>query len=462
MAESFSNLAVLMDQAGDGAEEFTRRVIGLERYFYRRPNPNVIMVGRFRGECSASQLEAALEGLRRRHPMLGVRVVQKKEGDAYFTTKGGGRFEVLEQNGNFDEKQVLDKARQELMHRHRPDQGPLVRFILMRSPERFDLVINSHHMICDGLSLYYLLMDIHAMLSEPDTPLERREPVCVDSCLPSGACLKRGHTRLIRSINRTWEKKGIIFSDRELEELHGKYWCAETGLDIIHWKLDSDVTRVLVGRCKSEGASVHSALATAFLMAQREVQGRERYLRNISMPVSIRDRLSEDAGESFGLYYSSFKLEFKYPRQKDFWEAARAVHKHIRDKISDFNVFTILMQLRELHPTIVDSISFTRYGLLEDRLAKRLLKLEGGYTTNTGLDLSNIGVLDAPKDNERIELVNILGPMVYNEFQQKYTGVLTFRGELNFTITFCRSRVSRDTVLGLRDSVNRILSNAIQ
>ncbi|MBU4071663.1 MAG: hypothetical protein KKH41_03200 [Candidatus Thermoplasmatota archaeon] len=439
-----------------------RKVIAVERYFYKRPNPNVIMIGRFQGVISEEQLKAAISKVRKRHPLLNARIRQEKNGDAYFITESVG--EPWVQVIDFDSigvDDLLGRAVKELRTRHSTEHGPLIRFVLFRTQNGFDLLVNSHHMICDGLSLYYLIRDIFVHLSTPDrkiVPLP--EPVIVENNLPPSATLKNYYNKLILRFNKSWAKKGIIFDEADDIRLHDKFWKMEEGLNITHWNLSERQTSSLIQRCRKENISVHSALCTAFLLAQIEVQGKEPYLRNISMPVSIRNRLAAPVGEAFGLYFSSFKIKFKRPKEKSFWANALAVHEHIQQQITDKNVFTVYMQLKDLHPTLVDSISFTRYGELEDKLAKRLLRLEGDYTLNTGLDLSNLGVLEMPDNRGLLILKDIIGPCCYNEFQEKYLGVVTL-GKMYFTVTYREPVVSKSVVESLKKVAMKHLGEAV-
>jgi len=441
---------------------FERKVIALERYFYKRPNPNVIMIGRFEGAASNEQVISAISKVRKRHPLLMTRVQQEDDGNAYLRmdSVGESSIEIVE-GESFDTDELIEKALREIKVRQPLDRGPLIRFVLFRTPGRFDLLINCHHMICDGLSLYYLIRDIFVQLGNPDEDIERLpEPVIVENNLPPDAVLNNYFKRLIMRMNKSWEKKGIFFDDEAHKKLHEKFWKIEHGLKLHHWNLSEQQTASLIQMCKKEKISVHSALCTAFLIAQIEVQGKKPYLKNISMPVSVRNRLTVPVGEDFGLFFSSFKLKFKKPKKDNFWDNARAVHDYIQKEITNRNVFTIYVQLKNLHPTLVDSISYTKYGELDDKLAKRFLKLEGDYTLNTGLDISNLGALKLPEISGQLKLKSIIGPSCYNEFQEKYLGVATLGGEMHFTVTYREPVVGAGTVEKLRKVAMRELGEA--
>lgn len=52
-----------------------------------------------------------------------------------------------------------------------PESGPLVRFVLVYSPQVSDLIIFAAHAICDGIALANLVRDILICYGEPNNPL---------------------------------------------------------------------------------------------------------------------------------------------------------------------------------------------------------------------------------------------------------------------------------------------------
>lgn len=63
-----------------------RKVSNLERAFIWKPNSNVSMIIRIKGDVSEVKLRAALERVRQIHPLVGARIMFDEDHDAWFST----------------------------------------------------------------------------------------------------------------------------------------------------------------------------------------------------------------------------------------------------------------------------------------------------------------------------------------------------------------------------------------
>lgn len=440
-----------------------RRLRGIERYFYRRPNANVLMAARLKGSITVNQLEIALSKVRRRHPLLGARIIQDDQNNAWFTTEGVPELEVqvypLTSNNDW-----IHIAVEETSKFFQLDKGPLIRFILLTSHDASEIVINSHHTICDGLSLAYLLRDILLHLGDPDREIEQLPflPEIGEENLPTSASLSLPQRLGIKFINKIWERKRIFFDGEDYRRLHKTFWKENNHTAILPWELTEAETATLISRCREEKVSVHSALSTAFLLAQSEVQGKApAYIHNLSMTVNLRDRLIPPVGEALGVYFSSFRIKHKGKQNQSFWSNARKFHKRLKQKLSNKNIFEVQQQLDSLHPSLVDSLYFSKYSLLEEPFADFFLRLEGDDKINTGLDVANLGRLDFPRNYGIVQLEAIYGPSQYVDFQEKYLGVITVGGRMFFSLTFDEAIIERDTVEEIIDVALKHLGKAV-
>ena len=134
-------------------------------------------------------------------------------------------------------------------------------------------------------------------------------------------------------------------------------------------------TSVLVARCREEGVTVNSALATAFVGAQYQVQGDELCHSKIGVAGNVRDRLQRPAGEVMGFYAGVVTLKYKYDNRKSFWENARKFHRKVRPLYTNKNLFKDFLLWCYLEPAILESINFKKLGGLVPSHAKRYHKL---------------------------------------------------------------------------------------
>jgi NRPS condensation-like uncharacterized protein len=441
-----------------------RPLRGLERYFYRRPNANVIMVARIKGLITRESLFAASAELRKRYPLLGVRIALDSDGKAWFSVEGVPdiTIEVIRvSEGN--SSMWLTKASEEQQHLFPLDKGPLIRFILLQSDNSADLVINCHHSVCDGLSLVYLIRDIIRELAATENAHSPQiHPITSEHNLPEGGSLALFQRAFIWWMNRIWERKHISFDEADYQTLHRVFWQRVKGNRILSWALTNPQTTTLVSRCKSEEVSVNSAIVTAFLAAQHELQDHSLpYFGNISMPVNIRSRLTPSVGEDFGLYFSSFKTRLVYDQKYEFWRNARSIHGRVKQLLSDSSVFTLHRQMQLLNPTLIDSMYFTKYGVFQDRFARFFLRLTGDHRINTSMDISNLGRYDFPVEYGSLRLEGVVGPTSSSDFQEKYVGVITIGGRMFFTFTYWENLLSDTMATQIKEVAMSYLENAV-
>ena len=457
-----------MADAGRGVEmavekrEFRRRLRAIERYFFRRPHANIVMAARIGGSISADQLTLALSKVRQRHLLLRVRISLDEDNIAWFTPEGVPEFSV-----QIVQRTTDDHWMRTVVEEHKIcfplDKGPLARFVLLRSPEVSDLIVNCHHTISDGLSLAYLIRDILVHLGDPGREVETLPvPPLVDrDHIPASASINPLQRTMIQIISKIWERKRISFSEDDYRHLHQTFWKENTS-SLLAWGLTASQTAAFVSRCRREEVTVHSALCAAFLAAQSDVQGNSpAYLHTVSMPVSIRDRLTNPVGEAVGLYFSSFKIQLEYVPGQSFWSNARRIHRETRRRLTEKNIFAVQQQLDSLHPSLVDSFFFSRYGLLDDGFAAGILRMTGDDRINTGLDISNLGRVHYPEDFGPLRLEAIYGPSNYSDFQEKYLGIMTVGGKMSFTLTYGESFVEASTVEQVKDTAMKCLGEAV-
>ena len=128
-------------------KEYQRAITPIERLFTRSPFSTVTMAAGIRGSVSIAKVQ-------QRHPNLGVRIVEDDDGNPWFTSEGAGEIpvEVVPRESDDHWIRVVQEACQIPFEF---DVRPAIRFILVQAPDRCELIILCHHIICDGLSLAY-------------------------------------------------------------------------------------------------------------------------------------------------------------------------------------------------------------------------------------------------------------------------------------------------------------------
>jgi NRPS condensation-like uncharacterized protein len=242
--------------------------------------------------------------------------------------------------------------------------------------------------------------------------------------------------------------------------MHERFWHKNKAMKIQAWSMEPETTADLVERCRAESVTVNSVLWTAFLAAQYEIQNdRKSYRQRSALAVNTREKLNVPAGESFGFYASSLTVTLPYSSQQSFWNNARSVHTRIMKVLSSTNLFRMLSS-EHLHPTLLDSLYFQKYGLLNETMPSKLLRKFGWHRITYGYALTNVGRFDIPTAYGSLNLEAVYGPLFYSDVEEKMIGVITV-GERQSFLFACNESVV-DDVSGLRESAMRHLREAVK
>lgn len=417
--------------AGNDYSNFQRKIAG-ERIMLMLPF-NVVLVGRVRGTIEPSEVKAALEQLRLRHPLLAVRAKIEEDGSGNLLSQDVPSIPVHVVS-RITEDQWLTRVEEEFRTSFPIDTGPLLRCALIHSENLCEIILCGHHVICDGMSLGYLLRDLLSSLADPKKePATPVFPPPIDRSTvetpPTGNAVQRFFMGLI---NKKWAGKGKRFSEADMHRMHTEFWQRNTGMQLLAWEMNVEDTARLVERSRVEKVTVNAALWAAFLAAQYEIQGdRERHRQRSALAVNTRDKLNTPAGEAFGFYASSLTVKLPYNPRDAFWENARSIHSIISKELAAANLFRMLSS-EEIHPTLLDSLYFQKYGLLEGAIQGKFLRKMGWHQITYGYALTNVGRLDIPTRYGTLELDSVYGPLFYSDVEEKMVGVITVGGRLSF------------------------------
>jgi NRPS condensation-like uncharacterized protein len=310
---------------------------------------NVMMVAKIRGTVNVEQLAAVLDSLRKRYALLAVRVVIDNNDIAWYVAEDVPEFTINTIPRNAQD-QWLQTVVEECKTSLPIETGPLIRFSLLHSPERSDLVICAHHAICDGMSLTYLIRDI--------------------------------------------------------------------------------------------------------------LRDTASYRASAGLAVSTRDKLNVPVGEAFGFYASSLTAHLEYDPHRTFWDSARIFHEKIGNSLAKTNIFRSL-SAELLAPTLLDSLYFSKYGLMKSRLSDMLVKQMNWQGVSYGYAITNVGRMNIPTNYAQYQLESVYGPFVYSDVNEKTMGVITVGHKVTFLVSYNEAIVTSHTAEAIRDTAMDYISNAV-
>lgn len=394
-----------------------------------------------------------------------MRIVRDAHDTAWYVTGDVPAFPVHTEAQTTDD-QWQQRAVAEMQTPFSIETGPLVRFALLHAPERSDIIVCGHHAICDGTSLTYLIRDMLQQLAEPERAVERlpEPPVITRETVPLPPPSPLIARAFIGLYNTLWARRKIRFTTKDLEQLHRVFWEQHQGVRLLAWICPEAETQALVARCRAEQVTVNTAIWTAFLAAQHEVQGDTApYRARAGLAVSTRDKLNVPVGEAFGFYAASLSATLSTEPtdpQQDFWDVARVIHEQIQTRLAKTNLFRSL-SADGLAPSLLDSLYFSKYGLRHSRLSDTLVRQMNWQDTHYGYAITNVGRMNIPTRSGPYQLDAVYGPIIYSDVNEKTLGVMTVGNAMTFLMSYNDALVTSRTAEAIRDAAMGYLARAV-
>lgn len=458
---------------------YVRKLSGEERKYLWNPLSNVTVVTRIEGPMSEDRLRQAIDKAKERHALLSSRVVYEKDGRGWFSHDGVPPIPL-----RIVERKSERQWQQEMMYEHRIPfkifEGPLVRFVLLRSSRVSDLMVFCQHAICDGRGLVFLIRDILTCIAEPDSASDPLPlpPVLssegIGSYIPSKKSLKQTMTKwIVKKLNSDWKKDEAHFDQEDFENIHQAYWQRhEYRVESI--ELSEKQSDQLVAKCREHHITVNSALGAAFLAAHHELHGPfTKGKRNAALPVDLRNRLDMPAGDVLCFYISRVVFHYEHNPEEGFWQNAARFHDIANKTVETTNLFAPFVAVEGLEPRLLDAMSSfgtlaetvpegsSRYEKLSAfaakeknpaiKLSKRFLRM------SPGLILTNLGKPDMPDTYGDIKVQKMFFAPSTDKRFPLVIGAVTVGGRLIATINY----VDEDRQASLSDAMKKIADKAL-
>ena len=271
---------------------------------------NVVLCASLTNSLSVNQLTEALTWVQRCHPLLGVRIVIDEQEQPRFVSEGVPAIplRVRERQG---EEHWCQEVEAELLRPFPWSQGPLLRVVLLRSPDCSEIIVTFDHCIGDGLSGAYLLRDILHEISEPSRQRQFwPELPPLDELIPPVA------SRLsVNSIASDSDSQMLLESSSELSQNRAsleKELFDHWSIRLLHWCLSPSDTNALVARCRQEQTTVQGALCASFLLTlAAETSSPDKAVVKYLVPINIRRYTVPPISENFGVYQTTTRLEYQ-------------------------------------------------------------------------------------------------------------------------------------------------------
>jgi NRPS condensation-like uncharacterized protein len=388
---------------------------------------NLVFCATITGSLTVEQLTKALAWVQHRHPLLAVRIVLDEQEQPRFVSGGVPSIPLraLEQQSA---SQWCQEVKAELLCPFSLSEGPLIRVVLLHSPEVCKLIITFDHCIGDGLSGAYLLRDILREVSEPGS-----EPQPLPECPPVSKLLPPTASLLNRDLLDD-EAKSQKLTSSSVEVSKNRSSAEEESLRddqlyLLHWSLSPEETATLISCCREEQTSVQGALCASFLLSiAANVSSQDKAVFKCISPINIRNYLVPPIGEDFGLYASNTLTCHSVGNSPDFWEIARDVKHQINSQVANGKMFEYVTAMNSYVSTKPNPIK-TRQSLRE-RAGSDLL-------------LTNLGRLNIPQQYGSLQLQELYLSVMCLQSEQAHVAVTTLGGNMRVTSSALESLIPK-------------------
>lgn len=341
-----------------------RKMSRCERLFFMCPLFTIIMAARITGAVDTIRLRQVLDAVTRKHPLLRAKVLFDERHEAWFSSEGVPPVPMRIVK-RVSEHQWLDELKEEARVPFDIGRGPLIRFVLLQSPEVSDLLLVCNHSICDGMALANLIREIFCLYEDPAQEVRVLDPPDVLDLVKPGISLPGLIARLFVGLgNRKWRKNPYHFGAEEYAALYRGYWeNRKPGLVLLEFNPDESAH--LLATCRNHGITVGSAVSAACLAAHTDITGGFlKKQQTVMVPFDLRMRLNPPIGNVFSFCDGGVKFPYAYSLKKTFWENAQDLHEEIHSRIKVLDPSCLDIPVFE--PSFIDAL--TAFGLFVDNV----------------------------------------------------------------------------------------------
>ncbi len=419
------------------------------RIHYFDPANQIVFQITLGGAPNQADLIAAIQKAVRQHAISRLGIVLDDKGDSFFQDIPQRDVSVSVYNAACDLPNLISEQ-----HKIPFDvaSGEFFRFFLYLLPQSTQIVIVSHHLAGDGLSMLYLIRDILSTLARPDENLpEKSLQTMEDFGYPDDSSLVPFAKLILNRINKSWNKRKKVFTHDEYLRMYDSYW-RDHALELEYAELSGADLRAFQLRCKANGVSINSAITAALLQAL----GTDK----VGMAVSVRP----SDHEGLGNYASGLSVRCPWNEKIAFWTHTKTIHQTIHQKLHDNRrKYYVLRSLERLEPTLIDAMYFSMYTDYSNKTAEKmavLSKYRGNQQHTTSI--TNLAKLRIPSvyGKYRIDEILFVPPLIATS--KSMLGVVTVEDKMSLTFQYVKNDRSGFFEHALAETIQIIKNNCTE
>ncbi|WP_316848042.1 hypothetical protein [Pedobacter psychrodurus] len=392
---------------------------------------NCVFGAKISGKINEDNLHKALLKIQQKHPLLQMNIDATGKTPYFVRNENIGKIPVRITD-RLTDNDWLTQSKTEWYKLFDNPNEPLARLVWLNGETESDFLLVLPHCICDGTTILNLMRELMTLMDNPEEGLAPYPSfLSVRDLLPEDfAITKAGHFK--GKIFATLGRLFFFFKSTSNNNVDRSNYA-------VHWKMSAEDTKKLLVKCKEENTTVHAAICVAFMEAFKQVQGVKAHGKVIC-PVDIRrfvEAIKQDTMFAFAPI-AELKLD---QAESNFWTKTRKLKTDLEAKIDEMKVYDLLSMSEYFHSSVNKMIGY--------------LKTTKGTHDIT---LSNMGLLNIPKDYKTFALETIYSPTVAFPWKNANTLVCsTFNGQLDFSFMSNESFLREFEAWQIKDSVMELI-----
>ncbi|MFC2146126.1 hypothetical protein ACFLRT_02065 [Acidobacteriota bacterium] len=397
-----------------------------------------------------SLLRQALDTLKQRYPSLNCRIKRGKAKAPGFVTGNVPKIplRIIQRKGD---DHWIEESENQMLKPLPWTKGPMVRVVLMESPNQWDLLLTFCHLTTDatsGVKFLKHLLAITDLLSRGETPgMEPPLPGLppVDDLLKEEVIQRAQALANKESTGEQALTPVDLQGDREVP-------IEKRITRIIPRQLSKAELKKLMVKSRKEKATVHSAFCAALLQTMveqirlsQQVPQKGPLLMGCITAVNIRHLFKQPPGDNLGNFISNALHYQLIDHRTSLWEAARETKKSLQEHLDagqDISMRLAAGTLLKPNETPIELIT---------RL-KDLFPPTG---------VTNMGQLDIPEQFGSLQLENLhynpsINPAIKNGFG---LSVSAFGNYTTLNFLYAEPYISKERANQMVESTMRRLKN---
>jgi hypothetical protein len=411
-----------------------RKLMMVERIMYvdSKTPVNCVFAAKINGEIPENNFRVALNKIQQKHPLLRASIDHKSAKYPFFTEEkeiSPIPLRIVERKTDQD---WLSESENEWYRIFEDRKNPLAQLVWIKGETVSEILWVMPHCICDGTTGVTLIRELMALLDDPAMKLNSYDGFnSVNDFLPADFNLKKNKRKA--RFYLIMAKLFFLIQSKSKDRNLGKNYA-------LHRKLDINVSKKIVEKCKTNGISVHALLCSAFMQAFKETQGKNAKGKVIS-PVDVRHFIPEIKQDHIFAFAPTVELSLK--KGQNLLENAQHIKKDLVEKIEKTEARELLWMGENMHP-------------VAERMISLMKSSKGGHDVT----LSNMGKIDIPSEYKNFKLETIYSPTVAFPWLNSNTLVVTtFNQQMDFIFMSNEDFLLKEEAIKIKDKAIELLTS---